>query len=265
MRRSGGDKVRGAEIDLAGLVARLAATLPANVAAGESYALRDGRGTARAQVGAVPAGREPDARAPLAPALLPGWEAVGFLSPAPLATGNRGFFATGSLLVGLALATILGSGSLLLWQAQSSAAEARQKPSFVANVSHEFKTPLTTIRLYAELLEQGRVRDANQRDEFLRTIGAETQRLSRLVNNVLDFSRLEQGRMEYARTPLDLAAWLGGLLDTHAPRLAEAGLGVAPRIRPRPFARSRPMATPSPRSCSIWSRMPANMPPAAAR
>jgi two-component system phosphate regulon sensor histidine kinase PhoR len=96
----------------------------------------------------------------------------------------------------------------------------------VANVSHEFKTPLTTIRLYAELLEQGRVRDASQREEFLRTIGAETQRLSRLVNNVLDFSRLEQGRREYARTPLDLTAWLNGLLDTHAPRLAEAGLAL---------------------------------------
>ena len=128
------------------------------------------------------------------------------------------------MLTGLFVLAILASGSLLLRQAEASATEARQKTSFVANVSHELKTPLTTIRLYAELLEQGRVRDDVQRAGFLRTISAETQRLARLVNNVLDFSKLEQGKKLYARVPLELGAELAALLDTHAPRVAEAGL-----------------------------------------
>jgi glucosamine--fructose-6-phosphate aminotransferase (isomerizing) len=108
---------------------------------------------------------------------------------------------------------ILSGGSLLLWQARRSEAEAAQKTSFVANVSHEFKTPLTTIRLYAELLEQGRVRDAAQGSDYLRTIGRETQRLARLVNNALDFSRLEQGRKKFVRENVDLTAELTRLLD----------------------------------------------------
>jgi two-component system phosphate regulon sensor histidine kinase PhoR len=119
---------------------------------------------------------------------------------------------------------ILAGGSLLLWQARRSEEEAAQKISFVANVSHEFKTPLTTIRLYSELLEQGRVRDAKQGGDYLRTIGRETERLARLVNNALDFSRLEQGQKKYARERLDLVAAVTRLTETHAPRIAEAGM-----------------------------------------
>lgn len=74
------------------------------------------------------------------------------------------------------------------------------------------------------MLEQGRVRDARQGSEYLRTIGRETQRLARLVNNALDFSRLEQGRKKFAREPIELGAEIGRLLDTQAPRLAEAGM-----------------------------------------
>ncbi len=121
-------------------------------------------------------------------------------------------------------AGILAGGSLLLWQARLSEADAARKTSFVANVSHEFKTPLTTIRLYSELLEQGRVNGPAQGSEYLRTIGRETQRLARLVNNVLDFSRLEQGRKKYSRTALDLCGELGRILEAQAPRLADAGL-----------------------------------------
>jgi two-component system, OmpR family, phosphate regulon sensor histidine kinase PhoR len=124
----------------------------------------------------------------------------------------------------------LAGGSLLLRQARRSEADATQKTSFVANVSHEFKTPLTTIRLYAELLEQGRVAGTEKQAEYLRTIGRETQRLARLVGNALEFSRLEQGRKKFERRMLDVGAALGELLDTHAPRLAEAGLRVERRL-----------------------------------
>ncbi len=224
--------IRGVELELAALISRLGAALPADFGFGEGYALRDEQGRVMQQAGSVPRTGGPMIRVPLAATMLPGWDVVAFLAPAPGGrVGGAEFFWIGLLLVGLFVAAIVAGGSLLLWQARQSEAEAAQKTSFVANVSHEFKTPLTTIRLYSELLDQGRVRDASQGGDYLRTIGREAQRLARLVNNALDFSRLEQGRKKYAREPLDVAAELRRLLATHEPRVADAGL-VLQRVLP---------------------------------
>jgi signal transduction histidine kinase len=84
------------------------------------------------------------------------------------------------------------------------------------------------------LLEQGRVRDQAQGGEYLRTIGRETERLARMVNNALDFSRLEQGRTKYASESIYLAVELARELDTHAPRVAEAGLVLQRELPPEP-------------------------------
>lgn len=223
-QRGAGAEVRGAELNVGALAAQLADTLPVEFAVGDGYALLDPAGQVQGAKGDVPAGVAPDAIVPLDAALLPGWSAAGFMPAAGSLGAGRPLFVMGSLLTGILVAAILASGSLLLLHARASAAEARRKTSFVANVSHEFKTPLTTIRLYAELLEQGRVRDETRRAGYLRTIGAETQRLVRLVNNVLDFSRLEQGNRQFMREPLDLRAELAAVLDAHAPRIAGAGL-----------------------------------------
>ncbi len=221
------DDVRGVELDLVALIGRLGGALPAETIVGEGYALRDDQGRVLQQAGVVAHPEAPLVRVPLSLDMLPGWEVAAFLEPGPR-EGNlaSGFMLVGSLLVGILVAAIVAGGSLLLWQARRSEADARQKTSFVANVSHEFKTPLTTIRLFAELLEEGRVRDPAQGGEYLRTIGRETQRLARLVNNVLDFSRLEQGRKKYAREPLDIAGEITRLLDTYERHLTEAGLAL---------------------------------------
>jgi len=222
VRPAAADDVRGIELEMAGLISRLGGTLPAEVTGEEGYALQDELGRVLHQTGKI--GRIRTVTIPLSAELLPGWKVVAYIPLIGGDTMGSAVFLFGSLLVGLFVAAIVAGGSLLLWQARRSEAEAAQKTSFVANVSHEFKTPLTTIRLYAELLEQGRVRDAGQSGEYLRTIGRETQRLARLVGNALDFSRLEQGRKKYARDTFDLRAELARLLDTQAPRLAEAGL-----------------------------------------
>jgi len=164
---------------------------------------------------------------PLAAHLLPGWEVVGGLEEGEtVRQAGGGFLLIGGLLVVTFMMAILAGGTLLVGQARRSAEEAAQKTSFVTNVSHEFKTPLTTIRLYAELLGQGRVRDAAQSSNYLRIIGQETERLARLVNNALDFSRLEQGRKRFQSESVDLVTEVNRVLDTHGPQTTEHGLSL---------------------------------------
>ena len=81
---------------------------------------------------------------------------------------------------------------------------AQLRSQFVASVSHELKTPLTSIRMYAEMLNMDPAIEAEQRGEYLDTIVNESERLSRLINNVLDFSRIERGEQTYRKVPLSL-------------------------------------------------------------
>lgn len=213
------------EIDIAAIAARLRDVLPAAIDPNESYAIGEMGKPPAHVVGRLDARSGPPHNLMLPVSTLPGWAVYGWVArEAGGAGGARGFFLLSALLTGLFVIAIIGGGSLLLRQARISAAESAQKTSFVANVSHEFKTPLTTIRLYSELLEEGRIRDESKRAESLRTISRETQRLARLVNNVLDFSRLEQGRKKFDLAEYDLREEIARILDRHAPRIAEAGL-----------------------------------------
>ena len=71
------------------------------------------------------------------------------------------------------------------------------RSQFVSSVSHELKTPLTAIRMFAETMRMGRSKDLKTHAEYLDTIVNESQRLTRLLNNVLDFSKIEQGKRTY--------------------------------------------------------------------
>ncbi|HNW60993.1 MAG TPA: ATP-binding protein [bacterium] len=103
---------------------------------------------------------------------------------------------------------------------------ARQKSDFVANVSHELRTPLALIRLYAETLELGRVPDEARREEYYRTIMNESARLTQLINNILDFSRIEAGRKVYHFAEEDLAEITVGILDLYRFHLEQKGFAV---------------------------------------
>ena len=74
---------------------------------------------------------------------------------------------------------------------------ARLRTDFVSNVSHELRTPLATIRIMAEMLNMGAVPPGEKQQEYHSTILSETERLTRLIENVLDFARIEQGRKKY--------------------------------------------------------------------
>jgi signal transduction histidine kinase len=89
-----------------------------------------------------------------------------------------------------------------------------QKTSFVSNVSHELKTPLTSIRMYAELLADNKAKTPDVMRNYLNVIITESERLTRLVNNVLDFGRLEQKRRNYHCEPVKLPEFVISVLDT---------------------------------------------------
>jgi signal transduction histidine kinase len=114
---------------------------------------------------------------------------------------NQPFYVAALSLV-LALAAF---GAYLLWRdVRRELRLAELRSEFVSSVSHELKTPLTAIRMFAETLRMGRPADPARRDEYLDTIVNESERLTRLLNNVLDFTRIESGRKIYQFASHDL-------------------------------------------------------------
>jgi signal transduction histidine kinase len=110
-------------------------------------------------------------------------------------------FAVPGVLYGLMLSVVLGAallaGYLLLRDVHRETETAAMRSQFVASVSHELKTPLTSIRAHAETLLMGRAGSPETTSDYLKTIVSESERLSRLVDRVLAFSRIEQGRKGY--------------------------------------------------------------------
>jgi signal transduction histidine kinase len=106
------------------------------------------------------------------------------------------------------LALVLGiavfGGYLLLRDVNRDVRMTEVRAQFIASVSHELKTPLTAIRMFAETLSLGRSRDERTKAEYLETIVNESERLARLVDNVLDFSKIEQGKKIYRFRPTRL-------------------------------------------------------------
>jgi signal transduction histidine kinase len=111
-------------------------------------------------------------------------------------------FSVVSLLLVVGIAW---SGGYFYWlHVQRDLRLAEMRSHFVSSVSHELKTPLTSIRMFAETLLMGRTTRLETRDEYLETIVNESERLTRLINNVLDFSKIEQGAKTYHRQPESL-------------------------------------------------------------
>jgi signal transduction histidine kinase len=100
---------------------------------------------------------------------------------------------------------------------------ARLKSDFVANVSHELRTPLALIRLYAETLELGRLTTQDKYQEYFRIIREESERLTALINNILDFSRIEAGRKEYEFKETNLADLVRSTLDSYRFQIEQNG------------------------------------------
>jgi len=107
---------------------------------------------------------------------------------------------------------------------------ARLKSDFVANVSHELRTPLALIRLYAETLELGRLTAQEKYQEYFRIIREESERLTALINNILDFSRIEAGRKEYEFKETNLAELVRTTLDSYRFQIEQNGFAFEENI-----------------------------------
>jgi signal transduction histidine kinase len=134
------------------------------------------------------------------------------------------------------LVVAIGIGSLLIVRALETELKlARQKTDFVSNVSHELKTPLTSIRMFSELLAEGRVADQAKQHSYLQIITAEAARLTRLINNVLDFSRMERGEKKYNFQPCDLTDIVRSTAETFRPHLEASGYQLACELPATPI------------------------------
>ncbi|HYM24659.1 MAG TPA: HAMP domain-containing sensor histidine kinase [Vicinamibacterales bacterium] len=91
---------------------------------------------------------------------------------------------------------------------------AEMKSTFVSSVSHDLKTPLALIQLFAETLELGRMKSTDRAQEYYRIINSEARKLTRLINNLLDFSKIEAGLRRYKRQPVDLSAMTRRVLES---------------------------------------------------
>jgi signal transduction histidine kinase len=156
--------------------------------------------------------------------ILPHWEvAVYLLNPARLTQSAHTLQLTLGLLISLLLVAIGVGGWLIVADLNRQLRLTRQKTDFVSNVSHELKTPLTSIRMFSELLAEGRVKDPGKQRSYLAIITAETARLTRLINNVLDFARIERGEQKFKFQACDLAEVVRETADSYRPNLEANG------------------------------------------
>ena len=98
---------------------------------------------------------------------------------------------------------------------------ARMQGQFVSSVSHELRAPIASIRLLAEGLELGRVRAADKQAEYFSLMGQECRRLTALIENVLDFSRIDQGRKQFEFEPTDVRALVRQTVRLMEPQATE--------------------------------------------
>ena len=168
---------------------------------------------------------------------LPHWEvAIYLLNPAKLARSAQTLRLTLGLLVALLISAI-GVGSwLIVVDLRRQLTAARQKTDFVSNVSHELKTPLTSIRMFSELLAEGRVTDPGKQHSYLRIITAESARLTRLINNVLDFARLERGEKKYNFQVCDVVAIARETTESYRPHLEANGFTLECQLPELPIS-----------------------------
>jgi signal transduction histidine kinase len=140
-------------------------------------------------------------------------------------------FVRTTFLVFGALSLLMGVGMLFAYRnVARELAVAKLKSDFVSNVSHELRTPLALIRLYAETLELGRISNPGKHQEYYEIIRKESERLTSLINNILDFSRIESGKKEYSFRETDVADLVRSTLESYRFEIEQNGFQFEEKI-----------------------------------
>src|SRR5262249_39940279 len=145
--------------------------------------------------------------------------AVYLLDPMALTRSAKTLKWTLGLLIAVLVLAISVGSWLIFSDLNRHLALVRQKTNFVSNVSHELKTPLTSIRMFSELLAENRTPDPSRQRDSLAIINSEPARLTRLINNVLDFDRMERGEKKYDFRPCNLTELVRETAQTYRPHL----------------------------------------------
>ncbi len=127
-----------------------------------------------------------------------------------------------SLLIAWCCLVLGGVASAVMLHSVLALSERRA--AFVSAVTHELRSPLTTFRMYAEMLAEGMVRDDQQRRSYLETLRVEADRLSHLVDNVLQYARLERGRNARRRVPIELERLMQQATERLPQRAKQSGM-----------------------------------------
>ncbi len=139
-----------------------------------------------------------------------------------------------AVLIGLALGVIVLGMIIYLYAAAKDRKLSRLRSEFVSNVTHELKTPLSLIKMFAELLVMGKVAKEERRQEYYEIIFRESDRLATLIDNVLDFSRLERGKTQYDKVELDARDVVSKAAEVFKLRLERQGVKLALELGDEP-------------------------------
>jgi len=137
-----------------------------------------------------------------------------------------------SLLIGVAVTVILAGLAFLGFAIRRERRLNELKSEFISNVSHELKTPLSIISMFGEMLAEGRTKSAEQAHEYAEIIWRESVRLGRLIDNVLDFAKIERGMGVYEFAETDLGEVIDRAIELSARRVAAAEMTLSADIEP---------------------------------
>jgi signal transduction histidine kinase len=226
--RQADGRIVGCQIATAEFRRRVAAILPSTYSPVRIMTVLDESGEPLA----APAGgasrdwRRPFVSQEIGPS-LPRWEVASYLTdPGSIAAQARAASAVIWILVLILFVSVAGGGTMVLTSLYGEMRLAQKKASFVANVSHELKTPLTSISLFVDLLRRKRQPDPGKRDRYLAMMAAETERLGRLINNVLDFSSQEKGKKKYSMQAVHVGQMTEEVVEGQRVRLESLGFRV---------------------------------------
>jgi two-component system phosphate regulon sensor histidine kinase PhoR len=140
-------------------------------------------------------------------------------------------FVFGGLILALVSTTVAGT-AVVLAVLYREAEVARLQTDFVNKVSHDLRTPLTSIRMFVETLQLGRIQDPARQSEALEIIADETARLSTLINRLLDWARMESGRRSYTLRRTRIETVLDAALQAFEPQRLAGSVEVTRAIEP---------------------------------